>query len=139
MEIKIMEPKDYESAMILWYGSEGVGQSPDDTKEYITNYLIRNPHTSFVAVEEGELIGAIMAGHDGYRGYIHHTAVLEEYRNQGVGSLLVENALDAMKREGIKKVALVAFETNKSGNEFWQSRGFTVREDLIYRNLRISD
>lgn len=138
MKIMIMKPEHYKDAMDLWYGAKGVGHSPDDTEENIKLYLKRNPKTSFVVFDGGKMVAAIMAGHDGYRGYIHHTAVLEAYRGKGVGKMLVKNALDAIRADGVNKVALVAFDTNKQGNLFWEKQGFTVREDLIYRNLRIN-
>lgn len=138
MDIRIMRPADYSEAMELWNGAAGVGISPDDSEEYLKGYLLRNPLTSFVAVENGKIIGAIMAGHDGYRGSIHHTAVLEKYRNQGIGKKLVDSALNAIKSEGINKVNLVVFTDNDSGNAFWEKMGFTARPDLIYRNLRVN-
>lgn len=79
----------------------------------------------------------IMSGHDGRRGFIHHTTVKQEYRGQGIGKKLVDSALAALEAEGIHKAALVAFEKNVSGNIFWEKVGFTVREDLIYRNKNI--
>lgn len=78
-----------------------------------------------------------MSGHDGRRGFIHHTTVKQEYRGQGIGKKLVDSALATLEAEDIHKVALVAFEKNVSGNIFWEKVGFTVREDLIYRNKNI--
>ena len=75
-----------------------------------------------------------MVGNDGRRGYIYHTAVHPNYRKQGIGKALVEIALDSLIGLGINKVALVVFERNKVGNEFWKKMGFTSRNDLIYRN-----
>ena len=138
MEIRIMKPADYSEVMNLWRGAAGVGISPDDSEEYIAGYLERNPNTSFVAVEDNKIIGAIMAGHDGYRGAIRHTAVSEEYRGRGIGRKLVENAVQALKSEDVNKINLVVFESNVSGNAFWEKMGFTVRTDLTYRNLRLN-
>jgi len=50
---------------------------------------------------------------------------------------LVNIAIDALKDEGVTKVALVAFNNNKIGNIFWEKRGFEARDDLIYRNKNI--
>lgn len=80
-----------------------------------------------------------MSGHDGRRGFIHHTTVKQEYRGQGIGKKLVASALAALEAEGIHKVALVAFEKNVSGNIFWEKAGFNVRDDLIYRNKNIHE
>lgn len=81
----------------------------------------------------------IIAGNDGRRGYIYHTAVNPDYRKQGIGKKLVDNAMRALEKEGINKVALVVFEKNKIGNDFWENIGFTVRDDLVYRNKNIRD
>ena len=64
---------------------------------------MRNPNTSFGAVENGEIIGTVMAGHDGYRGYIHHTCVAERFRGNGIGTSLVNEAVEAIKTEGKNK------------------------------------
>ena len=75
--------------------------------------------------------------HDGRRGFIYHTTVSQEYRGQGIGKKLVDSAMKALEAEGIHKAALVAFEKNVSGNAFWEKAGFTVRDDLVYRNKNI--
>ncbi len=81
--------------------------------------------------------GVIMAGNNGRRGYIHHTAVSPEYRKQGVATELVNTAMNVLESIGIAKVSLVVFEQNEIGNAFWKAQGFTVRNDLIYRNKAI--
>ena len=85
-------------------------------------------------MDDGRIIGTILAGHDGRRGIFHHVSVLPEYQKQGVGKMLVDNAMEALRKEGITKVLLVVFDHNENGNQFWEHMGFTVREDLIYRN-----
>ena len=106
----------------------------DDSREGIGRYLKRNPDTCFVAEVGGALCGVILAGHDGRRGFIHHMAVAEAFRRQGVGQALVDRALEALKAEGISKVALLTFKYNEAGNAFWQAQGFELREDVYYRN-----
>ena len=138
--IRVMTIADYDKVYDLWLHTPGMGLNvTDDSREGIEKYLKRNPTTSFVAEADGKIVGVIMAGHDGRRGYIHHTAVRPEYRKQGIASRLVECALFALDMEGIKKVALVVFSTNEIGNEFWEKRGFVVREDLVYRNKNIHE
>jgi len=106
----------------------------DDSREGIGRYLKRNPHTCFAAWEEDTLVGVILAGHDGRRGFLHHTAVHPLFRGRGIGTALVEAALEALKKEDITKVALVVFARNLEGNAFWEKLGFNAREDLVYRN-----
>ena len=133
VNIRVMTVDDYDGIAELWKTHEGTNPV-DDSPEGFAKYLKRNPATSFVAEDEGRIIGTILAGHDGRRGIFHHVSVLPGYRKQGVGKMLVESAMDALEKEGITKVLLVVFGHNKNGNEFWEHMGFTVRNDLIYRN-----
>lgn len=138
--IRQMELSDYEQMYDLWMHTPGMGlNNLDDSAEGIEKYLKRNPTTCFVAEQEGKIVGAIMAGHDGRRGYIYHTTVHKDCRRQGIGGKLVQHVLDALEQEGIHKVALVAFDRNSLGNAFWEAQGFTSREDLVYRNRCIRE
>lgn len=130
---------DYEAAYDLWIECGNGLNNKDDSREGIEKYLHRNPNTSYVAVLDEKVVGVILCGHDGRRGIIHHTCVSPEYRKMGIGKKLVGLALEALKNEGINKVLLVAFKKNEGGNAFWESQGFTVREDLNYRNKALSE
>lgn len=139
MNYRLMTISDYDSIYNLWINTPGMGlNSVDDSKDGIEKFLKRNPNTCFIAEEDGKIVGVIMAGNDGRRGYIYHTAVLAEFRGKHVAKTLVENAMTALEKEGIAKVALVVFEKNKIGNGFWEKIGFTVRDDLVYRNKSIA-
>ena len=141
MEIRKMVIGDYDDVYRLWTSCAGMGlNNLDDSREGIAKFLARNPDTCFVALSEGQqIVGVILAGNDGRRGYIYHTAVHPDFRKQGIGQDLVRQTLDALERCGIHKAALVVFEKNKEGNLFWEKMGFTVREDLIYRNRLITE
>ncbi len=139
MQIRIMTMEDYDNVYALWTGTPGMGlRSLDDSPAGIERFLGRNPASCFVAEEGERLAGAILCGHDGRRGYIYHAAVHPDFRRQGIGRALVQAALDALAEEGILKVALVVFETNENGNRFWESAGFSKRNDLVYRNRSLS-
>lgn len=139
MQIRIMTPYDYERVYALWDSTPGVGLSNvDDTKAGITRFLMRNPGCCFVA-EDGELLaGTILAGHDGRRGHIYHAAVHPDFRRRGIGQALVQAALDALAAQGITKAKLAVFQANTGGNKFWESMGFTIRDDLFYRNKSLN-
>lgn len=133
VKVRVMVPDDWYGIAAVWENHEGTNPV-DDTPEGLAKYLRRNPATSFVAMDDDRIIGTILAGHDGRRGIFHHVSVLPEYQKQGVGKMLVDAAMEALRKEGITKVLLVVFDHNKNGNEFWEHMGFTVRNDLIYRN-----
>ena len=140
MTIRIMTIDDYEGVYELWLSCRGMGlNSLDDSKEGIEKFLCRNPETCFVAEEDNEIVGVILYGNDGRRGYIYHTAVHPGFRTQGIGTALVETVTGALQSLGINKVALVVFSKNKDGNTFWEKLGFTTRDDLVYRNKSLTE
>lgn len=140
MNTRIMTINDYEQVYSLWWNTPNMGlNNLDDSKDGIEKYLVRNPNTCFVAEKGGKIIGVILSGHDGRRGYIHHTAVAESEQRSGIGTTLLSAAIEALRHEGINKVALVVFGENEKGNTFWERQGFIIRNDLIYRNKAIAD
>ena len=140
MEIRVMIEKDYASAYQLWVSyPDMVLDSLDNSEEEIVRFLKRNPETCLVALEDESFIGTMLIGTDGYRAYIYHVAVHPYFRRKGVGRALVEQALSAVKRLGIHKVSLVVFERNELGNRFWQELGFSVRNDLLYRDQGLTE
>lgn len=140
MKIRVMNISDYEQVYKLWMSCSGMGlNNLDDSKEGIERFLNRNPETCFVAETEQKIIGVIIVGNDGRRGYIYHTAVDPDYRNQGIATKLVNEVMKALKSLNINKVALVVFTKNSDGNAFWEKIGFTSREDLVYRNKAITE
>lgn len=133
MNIRIMKKEDYEGVHALWLSIKGFSiRSIDDSREGVERFLRRNPDTSIVAEDNGEIIGAILCGHDGRRATFYHVCVREDRRKQGVGKAMVIMAMNALKKEKINKVALIAFTRNDVGNAFWKSIGWKQRTDLNY-------
>jgi len=121
----------YDDVHALWVQAEGVGlHDYSDSRDGIAAYLERNPGLSFVARVDGLVVGAVLAGHDGRRGYLHHLTVHPDYRRQGIGRRLVDRCLDALRAAGIAKCHLFIFNTNESGIAFWRSVGWTPRMDV---------
>lgn len=131
--VRTMTVEDYEGVYALWMSIKGFAiRSIDDSKEGVARFLLRNPDTSVVAVEDGKIIGAILCGHDGRRGCLYHVCVRQEYRRRGVGKAMVVFCMEKLKAEQISKVSLIAFTANDIGNAFWRRIGWTKREDLNY-------
>ena len=140
MEYRTMRIEDYDAVYALWMSCKNMGfNNLDDSREGVARFLKRNPATSFVALEGGRLAGVVLAGHDGRRGYVYHMSVAEDFRRRGVGSGLLNRCLGALKAESINKVALLVFKYNEAGNAFWSKQGFTVREDVAYRNRALTE
>ncbi len=140
MTVRTMTIADYDKVYALWLSCKGMGlNNLDDSREGIERFLKHNPETCFVAEDDGRLVGVIIAGNDGRRGYIYHTAVNPGFRRKGIAKALVNAALEALHDLGINKTALVVFDRNSDGNAFWESMGFTAREDLVYRNKALTE
>lgn len=131
--IRTMTIEDYAGVYELWMSIKGFAiRSIDDSEEGVARFLKRNPTTSVVAVEDGKIVGAILCGHDGRRGCMYHVCVHADYRMRGIGKEMVVFAMEALKKEQISKVSLIAFTVNDIGNAFWNRIGWTKREDLNY-------
>jgi len=128
-----MKPEDYKEVYELWMCIKDFAiRSVDDAEEGIDLFLKRNPTTSVVAVENGKLVGSILCGHDGRRGCMYHVCVHPDYRLRGIGKSMVVFAMEALRKEKISKVSLIAFTKNDIGNAFWNTIGWTKRNDLNY-------
>jgi ribosomal protein S18 acetylase RimI-like enzyme len=130
--LREMTLADYGQVLALWQAAEGVGLSDADSRPSIASYLERNPGLSFVALtEEGDLIAAVLCGHDGRRGFIHHLAVAAAWRHCGVGRTLAEACLGRLREQGIQKCHLFVFGRNEPGRAFWRQIGWIEREELV--------
>jgi ribosomal protein S18 acetylase RimI-like enzyme len=131
--VRLMTIEDYEQVHALWMTIKGFSiRSIDDSKEGVERFLKRNPTTSVVAIEDGKVVGAILCGHDGRRGCLYHVCVAPDYRRRGIGKSMVVFCMDALKKEKINKVSLIAFTKNDIGNAFLHHVGWVEREDLNY-------
>ena len=135
--IRPMRESDYDNAVALWSTTAGIGLSEADSRTDIHSYLARNPKMSQLAEIKGQLVGAVLCGHDGRRGYLHHLAVALPFRKIGIGRLLVESCMKRLAREGIARCHLFVYPDNEQGLAFWQKMGFEQRRDiqLCSRNL----
>jgi len=128
--IRKMKVADYNQALVLWQQTPGMGLSAADEKPELEKFLKRNAALCFVALAGQELIGTILCGEDGRRGYIYHLAVDLNYRKAGIGKELVEHALNGLRKTGIQKCHLFVYGSNHSGISFWKHNGWKLREDI---------
>jgi len=134
-----MTEEDYPLLEKLWKIIHGFrNRAVDDSKVGISRFLQRNPEMSVVAEYNGTIVGSILCGHDGRCGMLYHVCVAEAYRQQGIGKAMVEKVLEALKREKINMVTLIAFADNDIGNQFWQKMGWLKKADINYYEFVIN-
>jgi ribosomal protein S18 acetylase RimI-like enzyme len=126
-----MTLKDYDEIRGLWQESEGIELSGADSRESLERFLERNPGLSLVARIQGKLVGAVLCGHDGRRGYIDHLAVKKEFRLQGIARSLVSRCLYNLMQLGIHKWHLFVQQDNAPAIEFWRRLGWAERVELV--------
>ena len=137
MDIREFLPEDYDNAVALWQRCEGIGLSAADERCPLTRFLERNPGLCFVAFDNDELVGTILCGNDGRRGYLYHLAVDPRYRHQGLGKQLMERSLKELKAAGIDKSHIMVFGSNESGLKFWKGAGWKTRPEIVLMSFDI--
>lgn len=129
--IRNMINEDYWEMLELWKRTAGIRVSDADSPEKVAYFLVRNPGCSFVLEHGSRIVGTILCGHDGRRGYLHHLAIEERYRRQGWGSSLVSHCLYKLAEAGIKKCHLFVVADNFAGLDFWEKTGWHKRQDIL--------
>jgi ribosomal protein S18 acetylase RimI-like enzyme len=89
------------------------------------------PDLLLVAVDDdGRVIGSIMGGYDGHRGWLYSVAVLKQCRRQGVGRGLVHEAEKRLSALGCRKINLQVRSSNQDVTEFYSRLGYSVEERI---------
>jgi putative acetyltransferase len=117
-------PSDLDAAIDLWSRSDGIGLNESDSRDALLRFLARNPGLSAVATDAARLVGAILCGHDGRRGAIHHLAVAPAHRRQGIGSDLLEYSLSRLRAADVPRCNLFLYDDNEVGRRFWERHGW---------------
>lgn len=124
--------RHYRRVLALWQATPGVHVGESDSPEGIGFYLRRNRGLSLVALDGGRVVGALLVGHDGMRGFLHHLAVAADCRRKGLGRRLVAEALRRLKAAGITQCRLIVYRDNRPGRRFWKSLGWEEFDRCVY-------
>ncbi len=126
LEIRPYQLKDHDQVVALW--SEVFADDPpwNEPAGMIRRKLTVQPGLFFVALIDDQVVGAVMAGFDGVRGWIHHLAVREAYRRQGIASALMRAAENGLAAIGCPKVNLQVRATNREVIDFYRTLGYKV-------------
>ena len=115
---------DYDAALELWQQVEGIEIAEGDDREGVGQFLSRNPVLSRVATDGSTIVGVVLCGHDGRRGYIYHLAVNPAYQSRGVGKRLIDECLAGLRRTGVKRALILVAHDNPRGRNFWLRHGW---------------
>ena len=125
IELRAFVIADYEAAFTLWSSIDGLYLSESDTKEAVAAFLDRNPGFSVVAVDEnGDMVGAVLCGHNGRAASLYHLAVAESARGKGVGQRLVQFCVARLTAANVARCSVFVYTDNEVGNRFWLNNGW---------------
>ena len=120
-------PKFQRAVVDLWSECNLIVPQNDPVVD-IQKKVDYQPELFFVALFDGHVVGSVMAGYEGHRGWLNYLAVLPDYQNQGYGRKLVEKAVAELKKIGCLKVNLEVRKSNSSVIDFYTHLGFKDNE-----------
>ena len=131
-----MVEKDFDTVRAVWIAS-GIELTTSDEYSELLRMIRRNPDYCFVLEVENELIGAVLGGYDGRRGWIHHLAVHPAHQKKGYGKLLLNEVIDSFERDKIVKIKLEVLESNNKVIEFYKMQGWDLRSEITTMSMNL--
>jgi ribosomal protein S18 acetylase RimI-like enzyme len=114
----------------LWAESRSEHASTADRVEEVERLVAESPAALLVAEWDGEIVGALIAAWDGWRGNMYRLAVRDGHRREGIGLALTRAGEDYLWACGVRRVtALVAFDDEVAGG-FWESAGYPMDREI---------
>jgi ribosomal protein S18 acetylase RimI-like enzyme len=123
-------PEDAKAVLSLWAQERSEHASTADRLEDIERLIGDSPAALLVAERDREIIGALIAGWDGWRGNMYRLAVSKAHRRKGIGIALTRAGEEYLRGRGVRRVtALVAFDDETAG-AFWESAGYPQDQEI---------
>lgn len=125
IRVRKLEPGDRDAVVSLWSQVFGYAEARNDPASVLAAKLAWDERV-LVAVEGSSLLGTVMMGFDGHRGWLYRVAVSSSARRRGIGSLLVRAAEAELVALGCLKINLQLHAHNADGQAFWRALGYEV-------------
>jgi len=123
LRIRAFELADTEPVVSLWQET-GLTRPWNNPYQDISRKMRVQPELFLVAVDETTIVGSVMAGYDGHRGWLYYLASSPARRGEGIGRRLVERAEELLVDLGCPKVQLMVRTENIEVHDFYASLGF---------------
>lgn len=131
MHLRDATPADHGALHAFWVRTPGIQLRDEDAFVPFCAYLARNPGLSLVAEDDGVIVGCLLAGHDGRRGYLQHLVVDPGYRRRGIATALIAAVLQRLAAQGIAKSHVFVLDAAPEALAFWRARGgWDERRDI---------
>lgn len=123
VDIRAFAPDDEDAVVALWEHA-GLTRPWNDPRADIRRKLAVQPELFLVAVDRDAVVGSVMAGYDGHRGWLYYLAAAASHRGQGLGRLLVAEAERLLEEMGCPKVQLMVRPDNTVARGFYDALGY---------------
>ena len=123
MELQSFRRDDLEVTVSLWERAGLLSPANDPIRD-IERKLADSPWGLLVMVDEGVVIGSVMVGYDGHRGWVNYLACDPAHRRRGVATAMMAAARERLTERGCPKINLQVREGNDSAIAFYESLGF---------------
>ncbi|HEY2936626.1 MAG TPA: GNAT family N-acetyltransferase [Gaiellaceae bacterium] len=127
MEIRPCASHEIEAVLELWRRADAAPSVSDD-EAGVGTLLGRDPQALLVAVDDGVLIGTLIAGFDGWRGTLARLAVDPAHRRLGVATALLAAGEDRLRRLGARRSSAIVIQSHEDAAGFWNAVGYAQDE-----------
>lgn len=130
VKLEQAETQDIYEMQYLWQSIAGLGIGYGDDEESLNAFIKHNPTTCLLLKDAEQIIGTVLGGFDGRRGYIYHLAVHPGYQQKGYGKLLLSQVTSRLKALGAMKIHLFVYRSNNYAINFYLDHHWQLRNDI---------
>ena len=131
IEIRIMDVSDIPASIELWKNIKGLAIRGSDNISDLSEHVNMNFRHNFVATSGNQLVGTVLGGFDGRRGYIYHLAVHEDFRRKNTGKELMERCFQSFREINVTKCHMMVLKDNIGAQEFYAKIGCELRTEIL--------
>ena len=134
MKIENFSMEYYEDIIEIWRKA-GLSIGSSDTKEEVNRMLKKNSNLFLIGKVNDNVVGVVVGGFDGRRGYVHHLAIDPNHQKKGYGRLIMMELINRFRIMGVHKVHLFIEKYNNEVIHFYEKLGWEIRNDLIMMSI----
>jgi ribosomal protein S18 acetylase RimI-like enzyme len=130
LRIVLAKETDIPFMLELWRNTPGIAVGAGDDETSIAAFIQRNPSTCLLMKSGDTIIGTVLGGFDGRRGYIYHLAVHSDYRRRGYGRKLLQEVVAKLEVLKAGKIHLFVLKSNEEAILFYEKQDWIKRHDI---------
>lgn len=134
-EVRAATTADIDVVLAVWAEARSsAARTPDDPR-FVEQLLERDPGALLVAESNGQVVGVLIAGWDGWRGNVYRLAVLPSHRREGIARELVEAGHERLCAQGARRVTALVGGEEGAAHRLWRALGYQ-RDEFVHRFVR---